>query len=233
MEQYVGFVVFQQRIQGTPIDPAEVKVVVKNVAAGQDVFSYRVTDSLTKSFVRDPVILVTDAKARLLSDDFYSAKSSSAEALFLDHAQLSDNLTSVGISAYLQYYYSIRDLSMQDIADAERASYNQLYGLLVTCIASVVIASYLAALYCSRNRKRLYLKELHGYSFWRRHSSLAIGLALGSAITLAGLALTTSSLSRGILGSVAIGTVAVDILITLGFISVYETRSHATWIKRE
>ncbi|MFI9403576.1 DUF1430 domain-containing protein [Nocardia sp. NPDC052316] len=233
IERYVEFIAFQQRIQGTPVDSDAVKISVKNIRDGQDIFSYRVTDSLTKSFVRDPVILVSDARARLLSDDFYSAKSSSAEALFLDSMLLRDSLATAGIDTYLQYHYSIRDLSMQDIADVERASYSQLYGLVATIIAGTVIASFLAALYCTRNRKQIYVKELHGYSFWRRHSGLSLGLTLGCATVLVGLALGNPSLLHGRMGILAIGAVTADILITVGFIAVYETRSHNTWMKRE
>lgn len=232
VQRYLSLIVFQQRIQGTPIDRADITPRIIYSRSGQDLFSYRPATALEGAFVRDPVLLVAEASARLLSDDFYSAKSSSAEALFVDKDHLGSELNRSGLDSLMQYYYSIKDQSLQDISDFESASRNQLAGLGITIIAGTITSSFLAALYCSRNRKKIYLEEIHGYSFLRRHSKMTFGLILGCATTFVGIAIANSALFTGFYGLLAVGMVVTDILITAGFIAVYEKRSHASWLKR-
>ncbi|WP_280263277.1 hypothetical protein [Nocardia abscessus] len=232
VQRYLNLIVFQQHIQGTPVDRSDITPSVIYSRSGQELFSYKAATALDGAFVRDPVVLVADASTRLLSDDFYSAKSSSAEALFIDKDYLGGELNRSGLDSLMQYYYSIKDQSLQDISDFETASRNQLVGLGITMIAGTVTSSFLAALYCSRNRKRIYLEEIHGYSFLRRHSKTTFGLTLGCATTFFGIAIANSALFTGVYGLLAVGMVVMDILITAGFIAVYETRSHASWLKR-
>ncbi|MBF6467204.1 hypothetical protein IU427_18735 [Nocardia beijingensis] len=231
VQRYLNLVVFQQRIQGTPVDD-DIKPRLIFAKSGQDLFTYRAATALDGSFVRDPVLLVTTSSARLLSDDFYSAKSSSAEALFIDQDDLGNELNGSALNSLLQYCYSIKDQSLQDISEFETASRNQLIGLAITIIAGTVASSFLALLYCSRNRKILFLEQIHGYPFLRRHSKIAFGLTLGCTTTFAGVAIGNSALSSGVYGLLAAGIIITDILVAASFIAVYETRSHASWLKR-
>ncbi|WP_157106543.1 DUF1430 domain-containing protein [Nocardia arthritidis] len=232
VRSYLNLIVFQQRIQGTPVDVGDIKSRIIYFKSGQSLFSYRAATALDGAFVGDPVLLVTEASTRLLSDDFYSAKSSSAEALFTDKDHLSSDLIQSGLDSLIQYYYSIKDKSLQDISDFESASRNQLIGLAITVVSGTVTSSFLAALYCSRSRKRIYVEEIHGYSFFRRHRKMLSGLILGCVTTFAGIAIANSALFAGMYGLVAVGIAGTDFLLTAAFIAVYETRSHASWLKR-
>ncbi|WP_336088127.1 hypothetical protein [Nocardia sp. SSK8] len=232
VDRYRAWIAFQQEVQRSPIDPADIEVTVRYLQADQDVFAFRASNSATDGFVRDPVILVTDANKRLLSDNFYSASSTSGEILFRDRQRLDSALEDSGIGAFLQYYYSIKSLSMQDIAEADQAGRNQLASLVITLIAATTASGLLAALYCGRHRKRIYLKEIHGFSFRRRHATLAIGLLLGSGTVVVGVVLGGGAPTTDATSALILAMVAVDVVITLAFTAAYESRAHQSWLKR-
>lgn len=231
VNDYQKWLAFQGKLQNAPSGYSQASISVEYTRVGQEVFSYRLTSPISAGHVNDPVILVADAGSGLLSDNFYASVSSSAGVLFTDKELLEADLDRTGVGPLVQYVYSVKHLSMQEVSDLRQTGRTQAASLALTALVAIVVSAFVASMYCSRHRKRIYLEEIHGYSFLRRHLAIASGLTYGGAVVVSGVVLVgPGSVSSGPLLAVAV--VSVDVLITLGFITVYETRAHRTWLKR-
>lgn len=231
VQSYAEFVAFHQQYQGTPISLADIKSVIRYTKKEQEAFSYRVTSRFDDPFVRDPVIMVADANVRLLSDTYYAAKSTTAEVIFTDSVLLDEAIKRYGVDPHIQYSYSLKDQSLQQVSDLEHKIFAGLAALVIIGLVGLVTAGFMAALYCVRYRKINYLREIHGYTFFGRHRHFAAGLGLVAIGILFCVWLAMPGFFGGFAAVLGLGIIGMDALLTVGFVALYETRARVVWLK--
>jgi hypothetical protein len=203
---------------------------------GQDWFTFNGTAHMPaemqdETVLRDPVVAVAGADSGLLSSTEYLSYTSLADVLFLDAQTLAAELKEEGIAGGFQGIDNAADAAMFAAALSRRELQADVLALALGGLVAVFAAAVMAAVYCDRRRRALFVRTIHGQGFWSRHMEFALAVVVlsVSGAVLAGTA-GGQSTPRDLVAAVLL--VGLQSTVALSAVRVHERRSRSEFVKR-
>lgn len=206
-------------------------------AAGQELFAYNGTEFLPAQMqhdpvtLTDPIIVVAPIASGLISPVLHMSYASQDDLFFGDPAALEAALREHGISSVFQGIDNATDAVATSRALSQRQLQRDIVSLALGWAALILATIIMAAVYCDRRKRPMFVQLIHGYSFTERHWGYFTAIVLLSLIAV-GLADLAGSLghSRDMVAAAAF--VLVQATIAAVAIRAYESRFRADLIKR-
>jgi hypothetical protein len=162
----------------------------------------------------------------------YLSYTSLDDILFSDSQELGQALIDAGIRSSFMGIDNAADAVANTVDLSRRALRLDVFGVALGAAVLTLSALVLAAVYCDRRRRPVFVELIHGYGFARRHrwflpAVLALPLAAVGSMCLIGHLTQPRDLAA------AAALVALQAGATGGAVKVYEARFGADFIKRD
>ncbi|WP_458114329.1 hypothetical protein M1D88_09800 [Arthrobacter sp. R1-13] len=183
---------------GTPMGTLPpVDISVTYTKDGQDIFNYGDTADMKSWIQRDPVIaVVTEASDFFSGWYLLTVAANSGQITFTEPKELDNAVVASGLDKHLVGVSSssIRALEELDKRKTEMAMH--LVNIAVSFLVLLLSISILAAIYVDRNRVSVFLKHVHGWTYFRTHGFYVLINGMGGALALLVATNTISELAR-------------------------------------
>ncbi|MEU8589385.1 hypothetical protein AB0C59_20635 [Streptomyces sp. NPDC048664] len=135
--------------------------------------------------LEDPVVIVTPAKTRIVSDDNYVTIASQGGILVEDPVRAMSGLRQAGAADYVLGLSPFAQDAAIQYRDAQREFAVQMLSLLAGILVLLITALGVSIVYCRRNLQALFAKYISGWRFALTHwKILATESVLGTALVL-------------------------------------------------
>jgi len=213
VQTYQEWISFQSSLE-TDRKAPPAKITTEYIAPSQEIFNYGASPYQDDATMKAPVVAVTSARSGILSDDYLLAASSTGGLLFTDGPWIVEQLTKSGLMNSVAAVSQVSDMALQRRAD-------RLANLRVTILGSglLLVALVLASLvfvsaYSAVNAKRIFIQQIHGFTFWRIHGSFMAMIAGIGVVVL--MLLGTSHVIDSLAGYVAsVGGLVIALAVPL------------------
>ncbi|PTK00328.1 hypothetical protein, partial [Mammaliicoccus sciuri] len=144
-----------------------------------NLFNYQSMANLSNAVVTNPVLVIMPKELKPIS--FYSAASSQGLLLFKDYENVVKTIEQYHLNDEIQGVTNVYSIVLKDILRLKL----KLVISVITSIFGIIVlgAVYLftIGLYCDSEKKSIFVKSIHGFSFLKKHGFFII-LSLVSTI---------------------------------------------------
>lgn len=227
---------YARAAKAEPAGP-DVPIYVMRTKQGQSLATFSQTDPIPledqrPALVTDPVLAVAGVPGTIFSPTWWVGFASTGGVLFEDLPSLRQQLAESSLNWYFDGYRDATVAVKQSVALSIRFAI--LDGASAIIAAGALSASVwiMAAVYCSRTKRQLFLQRIHGYDFARRHRGYLI---LSAALLLIAAAISApfGTFDQAVPTVLSTLVLLVSIMLTIFAIHVCEARSHAVIIKQD
>lgn len=210
---------------------------VVRTAAGQQLFAYNGTGFLPaqmqeRMFVDDPVVAVLQVDSGLLSPMEYLSYASRDDVLFGDPSTLDRELRAHGVAGAFQGIDNAADAVTTSVALSQRQLRMDAVGLVLGWVVLVLSSVVMVTVYCDRRRRPMFVELIHGRSFVERHWRYAVAAGCLSLVGTGVAGVVGNALTHGRDVATAAISVAVQLVVALTAVTVFEARFRADFVKR-
>ncbi|MEV7012138.1 hypothetical protein [Streptosporangium sp. NPDC051022] len=164
-------------------------VVGLKMRAGQSLFTYGSgSASIRNPIVSDPIVIAIPSGSNLLPDKEYAAYATMASVVFLDPNDVYRARVDKRMAAYINGVQPISQRAAYEYQNSVRELNFQFGNLLITIVVILVTALGICLAYCRRNAQMIFVRFIHGWSFFSTYKKLFIFevvLAIGAVAWVA------------------------------------------------
>lgn len=168
-------------------EKSDLKINIIYVKNNQNYFSYKSAIELDqKNLVNDPIVVIYTDNVdgsnchSYISNSFYFY--SDAEDPF---GEISSIISECDLKSSLQKVVSVYDKHGSEIQELQREQRNLITFIIILFISNLMITYNLIASYYEKNKYKLYIKKLFGYSTFRKNRIFILSLLLINIIPVA------------------------------------------------
>ncbi|ARC58024.1 hypothetical protein AS850_13145 [Frondihabitans sp. 762G35] len=223
VRQYQRWILFQAELPGREVHPERIPIDYQVVPAGQSLFTYATSEPTSRQL--SPVVAILPTSNPLLSDDWITSNMTRGGVLFGNSSWLRTGLSDaeLGSSVLLN---RVGDLAALRLADQERTLRASAFSGALAALVALLAAALLATSIAERNRRRDFLRHVHGYGF--ATTALApIAVVAASNTAVLALATTAQLFESPLAQALANAVVAAD-LVVVGVLLAFQRRRFRT-----
>ncbi|KON74693.1 bacteriocin-associated integral membrane family protein [Cellulosimicrobium cellulans] len=175
-------------VTGTSDTSGTVSIVHREIAAGQDQFTYGTVRKVRDAaLLHDAVLVVVPPGVDVLSDAFFGAYLTQGNVVFDDAETAGRYVTEHEVGTIVNGIWSARDYAAAQYAEVVSNLRISLLSLLVAVVVLVVTAVSVSAVHVRRSAQLVYVRYITGWPQWYSHRLvLTLELVLAAVVVGAG-----------------------------------------------
>lgn len=192
------------------VEPYEVEILYSE--ENQQIFNFN-SENPQRNLSENPVMLVVSLKAIGENIDYLLSEVSQGNYLFKNYHAVYDEIEKNKLSEEFSGLMSIQELGLE-LLERNRQEY-QMYilSILILMFVYIIIIFYTSLSYIEVDKKKLFLRYIHGSSFIQRHILFYTIMGITTFIITSVMALINSSFVIPALVCIVVEFIALSIII--------------------